>query len=316
VAGTIGAAGYGVAPAARLVPVRVMDCAGAGTLSGLLAGIDWMIGDHPPGVPAVANLSLGTGASSLLDAATERAVADGIVVAVAAGNDGADACQSSPARAPSALTVGATGQGDARASFSNWGSCLDLFAPGAEIPSTWIGGGIALASGTSMASPHVAGAAARLLTGTKGRPVADVVAAVLAEATANAVADPGAGSPNRLLHLAGGGASAVEAPAAGGGSADGAAGAPSIARPAAPRVLAARHRGDWIAIRIRGPKGARYEVFRDGRLLLTPRRTRVLVRHGADRTDRLRVRAVTDTGVSRWSNAVIRTGPAVRVARR
>jgi subtilisin family serine protease len=159
VAGTIGSNTYGVAEGVTLVPVRVLDCSGSGSTSSVIAGIDWAIANHQSGVPAVMNLSLGGGISAELDRAVNRAIADGIVVAVAAGNNGLDACNYSPARVPNAITVGASTSSDARASFSNTGACVDLFAPGASITSTWLNGGTGTISGTSIAAPHVAGAA-------------------------------------------------------------------------------------------------------------------------------------------------------------
>ena len=201
VAGTIGGATYGVAKAVSLVAVRVLDCAGSGTLSGVVAGIDWAVGDHASG-PAVMNLSLGGNASSSLDAAVDRAIMDGITVVVAAGNSNVDACTVSPARASNAVTVGATTTSDTRASFSNFGSCLDLFAPGASILSTYSTSTTATAtlSGTSMASPHVAGAAARILGADGSLRPDQVASALVASATVNKVTNAGTNSPNRLLY--------------------------------------------------------------------------------------------------------------------
>ena len=167
VAGTVGGAAYGVAKKVRLVAVRVLDCEGSGATSGVIAGIDWATRHHAPGRPAVANLSLGGGASRALDVAVQRSIADGITYAVAAGNGNAvgqpeDACSVSPARVPEAITVGASDSSDRAGSFSNYGSCVDWFAPGVAIASAWSTGDTAskTISGTSMASPHVAGAAA------------------------------------------------------------------------------------------------------------------------------------------------------------
>jgi subtilisin family serine protease len=171
VAGIIGArddSSYvvGMAPGVRLTGVKVLDCNGAGTTSSVMKGVDWVTANATK--PAVANLSLGGGISSMLDAAVGRAVAAGVVFAIAAGNSAADACTQSPARVggslAGALTVAATDSADAEASFSNYGSCVDVWAPGVGIQSTYLNNGMATASGTSMASPHAAGAAALYLS--------------------------------------------------------------------------------------------------------------------------------------------------------
>ncbi len=166
VAGTVAGATYGVAKLATVVPVRVLDCAGSGYLSSVISGLDWIGTNHLVGSPAVVNMSLGGGASSTLDSAVEALVAKGITVVVAAGNSAADACTSSPARTPGALTIAASNSTDGFASFSNFGSCVDLIAPGVSITSAWIGSSTATAqiSGTSMASPHVAGLVASAMT--------------------------------------------------------------------------------------------------------------------------------------------------------
>ncbi len=200
VAGTVGGTSYGIAKAVTLVPVRVLNCQGSGTWSGVIAGIDWAVGDHSAG-PAVLNMSLGGGISSSIDTAVQRAIDDTITVVVAAGNSNADACNYSPARAPAALTIGATTNTDARASYSNFGSCLDLFAPGSSITSAWSTSDTAIntISGTSMASPHVAGVAARYLTTNANASPAAVVAALQSSATTGVVTAAGAASPNLLL---------------------------------------------------------------------------------------------------------------------
>ena len=169
VAGTIAGTNYGVAKSTTLVAVRVLDCTGSGYSSSVVAGINWAIASHPGGA-GVINLSLGGTANSAVDAAIADATAAGLVVVVAAGNSSDDACNYSPARAPSAITIGATDQTDARASYSNFGSCVDLYAPGSGITSDWISGSTATRSlsGTSMASPHIAGLAARLLQAQPG----------------------------------------------------------------------------------------------------------------------------------------------------
>ena len=161
---------YGVAKRASLVAVRVLGCDGSGSTSGVIAGIDWVVGNHQAGQPAVANMSLGGGASTALDAAIGRLTGDGVTTAVAAGNSTADACGSSPARVPSALTIAASTNADALASFSNRGTCVDLIAPGNGITAAWSTSDTATntISGTSMASPHAAGAAAKVLQSTPG----------------------------------------------------------------------------------------------------------------------------------------------------
>jgi len=201
VAGTVAGSTYGVAKAAAIVPVRVLDCYGSGTWSGVIAGLDWVAGDHAAGQPAVANMSLGGGASSTVDSAVNSLINDGVTVVVAAGNSSADACSASPARVPAAVTVAATDASDAQASFSNTGSCVDLYAPGVGIPSDWYTSPTATAvlSGTSMAAPHAAGVAALLLQGSPGASPADIAAQVVALATPGVVVGATSGTPNRLL---------------------------------------------------------------------------------------------------------------------
>jgi subtilisin family serine protease len=203
VAGTVGGSTYGVAKQVSIVAVRVLDCGGSGSNSGVIAGIDWVTSDHVAGDPAVANMSLGGGASSALDTALNNSIADGVSYAVAAGNSNTTACNTSPARVPGALTVGATTSSDARSSFSNYGTCLDLFAPGSSITSAWYTSSTATntISGTSMASPHVAGAVARYLQNNRSASPTTVSAAINRDATPDVVRSPGSGSPNRLLYV-------------------------------------------------------------------------------------------------------------------
>jgi subtilisin family serine protease len=198
VAGTIGSTTYGVAKSAQLVSVRVLDCLGDGTWSGVIAGVDWVTANAQK--PAVANMSLGGGYYAPLNTAVQTSIASGVVYAVAAGNESSDACGVSPASTPNAITVGSTTSADVRSSFSNWGSCVDLFAPGSSITSTWNTSTTALntISGTSMASPHVAGVAALYLQGSPTATPATVAAQILASSTPNLVGDA-LGSPNRLL---------------------------------------------------------------------------------------------------------------------
>jgi len=205
VAGTVGGSTYGVAKAVQLVAVRVLDCAGSGTTAGVVAGIDWVTANAIK--PAVANMSLGGGADSVLDAAVNRSIAAGITYAVASGNETANACNSSPARVPNAITVNATTRTDAKASFSNFGTCTDIFAPGQDILSSWYSSDTATntISGTSMATPHVVGAAALVLAANPGFTPAQVASALTTAATPNVVTSPGTGSPNRLLFTGSGG---------------------------------------------------------------------------------------------------------------
>jgi subtilisin family serine protease len=208
VSGTVGGSTYGVAKNVTLVAVRVLDSSGSGTNSGVIAGINFVASDHQAGQPAVANMSLGGGASSAVDTAVANAVADGVTFAVAAGNENQNACNVSPAREPSAITVGSTTMTDARSSFSNFGTCVDIFAPGSSITSSWNTSDTATntISGTSMATPHVTGVAALFLETNPTASPATVTAAIINNSTPNKVTGAGTGSPNRLLFsLFGGG---------------------------------------------------------------------------------------------------------------
>ncbi|MFC7842365.1 S8 family peptidase [Streptomyces sp. NPDC001046] len=203
VATTVAGSTYGVAKKAKVVGVRVLNNSGSGTTAGVIAGIDWVTRNHSG--PSVANLSLGGGASTALDTAVRNSIASGVTYAVAAGNSNTSASSSSPARVAEALTVGATTSSDARASYSNYGSALDLFAPGSSITAGWHTSDTATntISGTSMATPHVAGAAAVYLAGHPSAGPAQVASALVAGAATGKVTGPGAGSPNRLLQLVG-----------------------------------------------------------------------------------------------------------------
>jgi subtilisin family serine protease len=207
VAGTVGGNMYGVAKDIKLIAVRVLDAAGSGTTSGVIAGINWAISHHTTR-PAVANMSLGGGASSALDLAVNNAIKDGIVMCVAAGNNSADAGRYSPARVTAAITVGATGayptlgiNYDAMASYSNYGSVVDIFAPGTSIQSDWITstGATALLSGTSMATPHVTGVAALYLAQNPLALPAQVQTYLKSSATKNKISGLKGTTTNSLL---------------------------------------------------------------------------------------------------------------------
>ena len=200
VSGTVGGSTYGAAKGVSLVGVRVLDCDGSGSTAGVIAGIDWATLNHSG--PSVLNMSLGGGAFQPLDDAVAAATAAGVTVVVAAGNSDEDACDFSPARAPSAITVGATDFADTRAWFSDWGSCVDLFAPGVDVLSASNASDTATETmdGTSMASPHVTGIVARYLEAHPGDSPGQVTSAVLAAATPGVVADP-KGSPNLLAYV-------------------------------------------------------------------------------------------------------------------
>jgi subtilisin family serine protease len=201
VAATVGGTTFGVADKVTLHPVRVLDCNGSGSNSGVVAGVDWVRANRI--LPAVANMSLGGGVSSALDTAVTNAINAGVTFALAAGNENVDACNTSPARVAAAITVGATTNTDARASFSNFGTCLDIFAPGQNITSAWLTSDTATntISGTSMAAPHVAGAAAIYLASSPTATPAIVRNALVTNATIGKVTSPGTGSPNALLFV-------------------------------------------------------------------------------------------------------------------
>lgn len=186
-AGTVGSASYGVAKSVRLVAVRVLNCSGSGTTSQIVAGLDWVIGNHVAGRPAVANLSLGGGANTTLDSAVRRVIADGVSVSVAAGGSASDACNYSPARVAEAMTTGATDQYDNASSSTNTGPCVDWYAPGVNIISTWPGGGTRILSGSSSSAAHTTGAAALYLQRAPTASPATVQAAIRAATTKNVV---------------------------------------------------------------------------------------------------------------------------------
>ena len=206
VAGTIGGQTFGAAKGVRLLGVRVLNCQGAGTWSDVIDGVNFVTWHRrqsaQQGIPALANMSLAGATNRAADAAVRNSIRAGITYIVAAGNGSSDASTYSPAGVIEAITVGATNDLDVKAEFSNYGSILDLFAPGVSITSAWIGEGgvmIATATGTSMASPHVAGVVAQYLETNRTASPAIVRSAVVGNATVGEVRNPGQESPNRLL---------------------------------------------------------------------------------------------------------------------
>jgi len=199
VAGTVGGSTYGVAKNVTLHAVRVLNCSGSGTTSGVIAGVNWVTSNHVS--PAVANMSLGGGVSTALDTAVRNSIASGVTYAIAAGNSNTNAANSSPARVSEAITVGATTMSDARSSFSNFGTVVDIFAPGSSILSAYNTSNTATAtlSGTSMATPHVAGVAARILQSNPGASPATVRNEIVNTATLNRLSGIPSGTANRLL---------------------------------------------------------------------------------------------------------------------
>ncbi|OAH11099.1 S8 family peptidase [Streptomyces jeddahensis] len=201
VAGTIAGEAHGVAKKAKIVAVRVLDDEGSGTTEQVIAGIDWVTANHQG--PSVANMSLGGGVDEALDAAVQKAIGSGVTFAVAAGNEATDAGQGSPARVPEAITVASSTEGDEQSSFSNYGSSVDIYAPGSEITSDWNTGDDATntISGTSMATPHVAGAAAVYLAGHPDATPDQVAQALTDGATPDAISNATEGTPNKLLKI-------------------------------------------------------------------------------------------------------------------
>ncbi len=201
VAGTIAGAAHGVAKKAKIVAVRVLDDQGSGTTEGVVAGIDWVTKNHQG--PSVANMSLGGGADEALDEAVRKSIASGVTYGVAAGNESSDAGQGSPARVKEAITVASSTKDDAQSGFSNFGQVVDIYAPGSDITSSWNDSdeGTKTISGTSMATPHVVGAAALYLAGHKDATPEAVATALTGGATLDKISNPSTGTPNKLLKV-------------------------------------------------------------------------------------------------------------------
>jgi len=202
VAGTVAGKEYGVAKKANLIAVKVLGASGSGTMAGVIKGVDWTTAAHKKsGRKSVANMSLGGGFSAALNAAVDASVKAGIAYAVAAGNENQNACNVSPASAAGPVTVGATTNVDARSYFSNWGTCVDVFAPGSAITSAWIGSKSATntISGTSMASPHTAGVLARYFSAFPASTAEQAQKALTDVASVDKITDVRTGSPNKLL---------------------------------------------------------------------------------------------------------------------
>ncbi|KNE71269.1 hypothetical protein AMAG_15512 [Allomyces macrogynus ATCC 38327] len=203
VAGTVASKTYGVAKSANVIAVKVLGGDGSGTNEGVIAGINYVAEQaKAKGKTVAANMSLGGSYSAALNSAVKAATSSGVVFAVAAGNENQDACNTSPASEPSAITVGSTTKTETRSSFSNYGKCLDIFAPGSSITSTWNNGGTNTISGTSMASPHVAGVAALLIGQDPSASASTIVSRLISNSTPSVVKSGGSGSPNKLAYVA------------------------------------------------------------------------------------------------------------------
>ncbi|UKA57137.1 S8 family serine peptidase [Arthrobacter sp. FW306-2-2C-D06B] len=256
VAGIVAGQTYGVAKSATIVPVRVVDCTGSGYTSDLIAGLDWVAANHVAGTPAVANMSIGGPPSPMVDAAVQGLISKGITAVVAAGNATTDACNTSPARVLDALTVAASDSWDRQASFSNFGNCVDLYAPGVGITSAGIASNTATAvmSGTSMAAPHVTGAVAALLSLYPRLSPSAVGTLLLSEASSGVVSGSSPGTPNRLLFSAAPTPASVDAATA---ITTAAAASPSLGAAASVMVCGLRNDGC-------------YEMYQGGAIVWSP----------------------------------------------
>ncbi|WP_441413144.1 S8 family serine peptidase [Arthrobacter sp. 2MCAF14] len=256
VAGIVAGQTYGVAKSATIVPVRVVDCTGSGYTSDLIAGLDWVAANHVAGTPAVANMSIGGPPSPMVDAAVQGLISKGITAVVAAGNATTDACNTSPARVLDALTVAASDSSDRQASFSNFGNCVDLYAPGVGITSAGIASNTATAvmSGTSMAAPHVTGAVAALLSLYPRLSPSAVGTLLLSEASSGVVSGSSPGTPNRLLFSAAPTPASVDAATA---ITTAAAASPSVGAAASVMVCGLRNDGC-------------YEMYQGGAIVWSP----------------------------------------------
>jgi subtilisin family serine protease len=307
VAGTVAGSSFGFANAANIVPVRVLDCYGSGSTSGVIAGINWMINHHVAGRPAVANLSLGGSYDAATNDAITRAVADGITVVVAAGNESTDACTKSPASAPAAVTVGATTNADGKSYFSNTGACVDIFAPGSSIISAGITTSTASAvmSGTSMAAPHVAGVAAVILGNARALTPSEVAARLSADATTGVITGLNSSTVNALLYqrptsnassAAFGDDDAVDGVnnenGADSASMDYGSEAPAVVAPLA-RITSARKVGKTYRIVVAAPKGSRIVVYRNGKAVASGTKTTFSVSIGSAKSAQIHAVAMS-----------------------
>lgn len=302
VAGTVASRTYGVAKSATIVPVRVLKCGGSGSVSDVIRGLDWIVANHPKGTPGVINMSLGGGTSSALTRAVEAATASGLLVVVAAGNSNTDACLSSPASAPSALTVAATTMTDTRATFSSWGRCVDGFAPGARIVSTIPGNGTGTKSGTSMAAPHAAGLAALLLSDTRTLTPSQVTERLEAN-SGRGVKDAGPGSPNRIFGI--GSTPSTTRPGAT---------APGVpTKIVASKVATTAATVSWTAPAGTAPTGYSVQHSTNGttwsKAVTVTNRSVRLTGLKASTTYTVRVKALAGSATSAWAKASIKTAP-------